>query len=406
MDIKKSGRRDRFYLSSTSEDESGEQEALAPAANQQQQLQPPAEVQSEAQDAASAVPGLAVLSKNKTFPQDAPTSPLPLLSLPDFCVGRSKPDPRIHCLKDDLTLEQLKREWTKVRSMCSLWDGYSGLSLLITTPKTTIEQQENASHDPQSCCSKDDSTEQPREHSSSSGKPETTNSSPVKKETFVMLHFDGIPSGSNKTAGSSSIIGANAGTAEHTQNAPGSMLQRRHVAFADELGFPLAEVRVMHEPSDVPPDLNSAVVRALIYNNSVEVPEVELATWALTFEQPISDYLMFRKRLYDQSVALENIRIYNSPPYRLYGVVKVRDVAFSKDVFVRLTVDNWTRYKDHKCGYLGGLSENNFDAFFFDIEIPKNDQLCRRIEFCIGYRVWNAEYWDNNGGSNFAVEGS
>lgn len=66
---------------------------------------------------------------------------------------------------------------------------------------------------------------------------------------------------------------------------------KKRVVFADDKGKSLTEIRVMSEPSNVPPlwsiEFLSHVTQGFI---GPDVREV----WTVTFKQPASDYLKFR----------------------------------------------------------------------------------------------------------------
>lgn len=50
---------------------------------------------------------------------------------------------------------------------------------------------------------------------------------------------------------------------------------KKRVIFADEEGLELCEIRIMTEPSDVPPKINSSILRALLgFLHSSVPPEV------------------------------------------------------------------------------------------------------------------------------------
>lgn len=62
--------------------------------------------------------------------------------------------------------------------------------------------------------------------------------------------------------------------------------------FADERGLDLATVRVMTEPSDVPPKLSSPVIRSLLQQLGDYDEEAKPASsWLVDFQQPASEYL-------------------------------------------------------------------------------------------------------------------
>lgn len=66
---------------------------------------------------------------------------------------------------------------------------------------------------------------------------------------------------------------------------------KKRVVFADDKGKSLTEIRVMSEPSNVPPlwsiEFLSHVTQGFITPDVTE-------EWSISFKQPASDYLNFR----------------------------------------------------------------------------------------------------------------
>ncbi|CAL8070063.1 unnamed protein product [Calicophoron daubneyi] len=160
-----------------------------------------------------------------------------------------------------------------------------------------------------------------------------------------------------------------------------------------------------------------------------EADEKPRFTWTLCFQQPAAQYLEFRKRIENHSVSLENITIIQPKedsvsqlPY-LSGTIKVKNIAFQKQVLVRLTTDNWRSYTDYSANYNIKLSEGTTynptksDTFSFEIPVDNGirpDQCtnspfaCQRIEFAVRYLVGEngciGQFWDSNDGKNYVIE--
>uniref|UniRef100_A0A914N404 CBM21 domain-containing protein n=1 Tax=Meloidogyne incognita TaxID=6306 RepID=A0A914N404_MELIC len=212
----------------------------------------------------------------------------------------------------------------------------------------------------------------------------------------------------------------------------------RNVRFADECGFRLSTVRIMTEPSDYPPKISPAVLRRikraamqseLIDSNKAksdgwtnsedeeedsgdndyeefdgfdEIKRIHRrSSWKLCFKQPASEYLKFRDTLDRLKVALENVMLRNDLG-RMNGTIKVANIAYEKSVFVRISDDRWSTFRDRPAKYQCSPSKA-FDTFRFDFDIPRNDKSDSRIEFCICYKANNTEYWDSNDGHNFVL---
>ncbi|KAF2893423.1 hypothetical protein ILUMI_12751 [Ignelater luminosus] len=180
---------------------------------------------------------------------------------------------------------------------------------------------------------------------------------------------------------------------------------KKKVVFADDRGMSLTHVRIMTEPSNVPPLLNSRflseVTRGLTAN-----PVANADPWEITFAQPASDYLEFRRQLDSGKVCLENVIIKESEE-SITGTVKVSNISFEKEVFVRCSTDSWKTHEDVFCKYVNNGSSSTmsaayvlYDTFSFKITLPPKS---RRIEFCVCYRCGGQEFWDNNNNNNYIL---
>lgn len=162
-----------------------------------------------------------------------------------------------------------------------------------------------------------------------------------------------------------------------------------------------SQVRVMTEPSNVPPAFSFQFLAQVTKGLTAEVaPE----PWEVTFPQPASDYLNFRKRLDTGNVSLENVIVRESEDI-VVGTVKVRNLAYQKEVFVRSTSDDWKTHEDAYCTYVNNNTTASaayvlYDTFSFRLTLPPR---ARRVEFCVCFRCDGAEYWDSNSGKNYVL---
>lgn len=117
--------------------------------------------------------------------------------------------------------------------------------------------------------------------------------------------------------------------------------------FADDQGLSLTEVRVMSEPSNVPPLWS---IRFLAQVTQGLINPIPPEQWTVEFRQPASDYLEFRRRLDTGNVSLENV-IVKENDAMVVGTVKVRNLGFQKEVIVRATWDSWKTQEDIYCTY-------------------------------------------------------
>ncbi|KAL2712519.1 protein phosphatase 1 regulatory subunit 3C-B [Vespula squamosa] len=190
-------------------------------------------------------------------------------------------------------------------------------------------------------------------------------------------------------------------------NNDSSNKQKKRVVFADDRGRPLTQVRVMSEPSNVPPlwttayieGVTGGLLRSKIDN---EVTQDTTPPWQVTFPQPASDYLAFRRKLDQENVSLENVIVRESEQ-ALVGTVKVRNLAYDKEVVVRASTDIWKTHEDNYCTYVeqpGAPALILYDTFRFRLTLPLKSDI---IEFCVRYRTDGQEFWDNNEGKNYVV---
>uniref|UniRef100_A0A1B6CAT6 Protein phosphatase 1 regulatory subunit n=1 Tax=Clastoptera arizonana TaxID=38151 RepID=A0A1B6CAT6_9HEMI len=181
---------------------------------------------------------------------------------------------------------------------------------------------------------------------------------------------------------------------------------KKKVVFADDRGFSLTQVRMMTEPSNMPPKWNSQFL--MLVTKGVPA-EVAATPWEITFSQPASDYLEFRRRLEEGNVSLENVIVRESEE-TILGTVKVKNLTFHKEVFVRSSVDGWLTNEDTFCTYVPGntspaLSAPSsikviYDTFSFRLTLPP---MSSKVEFCVCYRCSGTEHWDNNFGKNYTL---
>ena len=176
---------------------------------------------------------------------------------------------------------------------------------------------------------------------------------------------------------------------------------RKKVIFADDEGLSLTEVRVMSEPSNVPPYWSIKFLEQITQGLVSPQPADQ---WTVDFKQPASDYLTFRQKIDRDFVSLENVIVKDDESITV-GTVKVKNIDFEKEVIVRVTWDDWKNQQDIFCTYArayGPVTNAHvvFDTFSFKITLPPSS---KRLEFCICYRVNNREYWDNNDNKNYTI---
>lgn len=177
-------------------------------------------------------------------------------------------------------------------------------------------------------------------------------------------------------------------------------VNKKHVSFADDCGLSLAQVRVMQEPSNVPPNLKPEILTRFNCPTSEPGPLSDVAPHLLiNFAQPAANYLAFREKLEKLFVSLENAVIRDN---LLIGTIKVKNISFNKTVFVRCTFDGWESHRDFEATYYNS-SNSCFDTFSFQIEIPSDTKQEKSIQFAVCFKADDTEHWDSNDGKNYEV---
>lgn len=176
---------------------------------------------------------------------------------------------------------------------------------------------------------------------------------------------------------------------------------KKKVVFADDHGGQLTQVRVMKEPSYMPPVWSLQFLAHVTQGMISPVPQEQ---WVVDFRQPASAYLEFRQKVEEHNVSLENV-IIKETEHLIVGTVKVKNVSYHKEVVVRSSCDGWKTHEDTYCTYTvvgNGIASAYMvhDTFSFKITLPPKS---RRIEFCVCYRCDLGEFWDNNTGRNYSL---
>lgn len=187
-----------------------------------------------------------------------------------------------------------------------------------------------------------------------------------------------------------------------TSQSNGFIKKGHRVQFADEKGYSLYTVRVIKEPSECPPKLSEDVLASVLADASYSVKKEE--PWVLAFTQPAAVYLEFREKLASRCIALENVILRD---LALLGTIKVKNLAFDKQVGVRVTFDGWQSFVDIPASYVKDgatkLGNSKFDTFSFEVHIQPETDRESKIEFCVFFRCEGQEYWDSNEGKNFVL---
>ncbi|CAK7266480.1 hypothetical protein SEPCBS119000_002045 [Sporothrix epigloea] len=107
-------------------------------------------------------------------------------------------------------------------------------------------------------------------------------------------------------------------------------------------------------------------------------------------------------------VRLERVWL-SSDQMFLHGSIAVLNLAFTKTVVCRFTLDYWKTTSEIAAEYsaeiLPRVAPQGHDRFNFTIKLSDLANLeSKTMYFCIRYAVDGKELWDNNNGSNFQVD--
>ncbi|GAB1604902.1 protein phosphatase 1 regulatory subunit 3B-like [Argonauta hians] len=177
--------------------------------------------------------------------------------------------------------------------------------------------------------------------------------------------------------------------------------QKKRVSFADCFGLALVNIRVMTEPSDVPPIVRPEILSSLTKGSSASV--VSTPPLKMCFTQPAADYLAFRDRVEKNFVSLENVILKD---YQVTGTIKVKNIAFEKHVYIKYTFDSWETSEEIDAAYLNTEGCSVFDTFTFEINVPTDFDINKRIIFAVAYKAKGKEFWDNNDSKDYIIVSS
>jgi protein phosphatase 1 regulatory subunit 3A/B/C/D/E len=176
----------------------------------------------------------------------------------------------------------------------------------------------------------------------------------------------------------------------------------KRVSFADHAGLALAQVRLVKESPDEPPELSADVLSSLTDGASADVTDNPPIT--LCFAQPASDYLAFRDKINRHLVSLENVILTD---YTVEGTIKVKNITFEKRVFVRLSLDEWETFEDFEATYVPGPGvpgySEPYDTFSFTMDISPSFDVMKKVQFAVCFNEHDIDHWDNNGGENYTI---
>lgn len=165
----------------------------------------------------------------------------------------------------------------------------------------------------------------------------------------------------------------------------------RKVSFADALGFDLVSVKEF-DTWDVP------IVSPNFETESVKIEEFYLTP---SFVLPPIGCLM--ERLHTTKVLLEMVDFVPSTT-SMKGIIRVLNMSYEKQIYVRMSFDDWHSFYDLLAEYIPDSTIGNTDQFSFTISFATPYQKeGAKVEFCICYETSVGTFWDNNDGSNYVL---
>ena len=161
--------------------------------------------------------------------------------------------------------------------------------------------------------------------------------------------------------------------------------KRKKVTFADEKGRRLCHVKLY-------------------------VPDSSTVCYRPDFSPPliIKDKMEYKVAYNETQLHLKNVSLllYGLTTNKnLFGAVAVRNLAFHKEVKVRLTLNKWKTFQDIPCNFMQQEFRGDIDRFVFVIHLLtlEHNILQKGIEFAVRYCVNDSEHWDNNGNHNYKL---
>eukprot|EP00051_Salpingoeca_urceolata_P003261 m.56429 g.56429 ORF g.56429 m.56429 type:complete len:359 (+) comp12613_c0_seq1:587-1663(+) len=94
--------------------------------------------------------------------------------------------------------------------------------------------------------------------------------------------------------------------------------------------------------------------------------------------------------------------------------VRVANLCFDKQVFVRITWDSWRTHHDMPAAFLRSVptpghhgrpdQATSTDRFFVRLTVPFDVRHDQNVEFAVCYKALDCDFWDNNKEQNFRLQ--
>ncbi|XP_050180011.1 LOW QUALITY PROTEIN: protein phosphatase 1 regulatory subunit 3A [Myiozetetes cayanensis] len=168
----------------------------------------------------------------------------------------------------------------------------------------------------------------------------------------------------------------------------------RKVSFADAFGFDLVSVK----------EFNIWEFPNTGQDNDIEdevFPQEEYFFSQLFTLPPSQEELLQKVR--EQKVVLESI-LFLPGITCMNGIIRVLNISFEKQVYVRMTLNDWLSYYDILAEFMPNSCGNETDQFCFKISlVPPYQKDGAKVEFCIRYETSVGTFWANNDDKNYVL---
>ncbi|NXR52484.1 PPR3A phosphatase, partial [Hippolais icterina] len=168
----------------------------------------------------------------------------------------------------------------------------------------------------------------------------------------------------------------------------------RKVSFADAFGFDLVSVK----------EFNIWEFPNTGQENYIEdevFPQDEYF-FSQQFTLPASQEELLQK-VREQKVMLESVLLLPGITC-MNGIIRVLNVSFEKQVYIRMTLNNWLSYYDILAEFMPNSCGSETDQFSFKISLmPPFQKDGIKVEFCIRYETSVGTFWANNDDKNYTL---
>ncbi|NXB70681.1 PPR3A phosphatase, partial [Donacobius atricapilla] len=168
----------------------------------------------------------------------------------------------------------------------------------------------------------------------------------------------------------------------------------RKVSFADAFGFDLVSVKefsIWEFPNTGQEN----------YIEDEVFPQDEYF-FSQQFTLPASQEELLQK-VREQKVMLESVLLLPGIT-SMNGIIRVLNVSFEKQVYVRMTLNNWLSYYDILAEFMPNSCGSETDQFCFKISlVPPFQKDGVKVEFCIRYETSVGTFWANNDDKNYTL---